>query len=759
MKKNQIAALLIWAALSGSSAIAFPIEHFLSIESQTQPNGDLYWQRGNVNRAILVWKQEVYRYQAQERKEPEIETRLKIAQGYIVMGKFYFAIAELDKVIALSPSDSQILALTRRRLGNAYSGIGEYTKAILNYRKSLEREKSLYTTNNLVETLISRKKYNQFVAAQGRQVNSFGSNAVLYRRQATEDRDAAIKYAELALSMSNKTDLSSVRALINWNNVSGQSLSWQQLRKGERMLDNIPFSRDLVFTMLNWADVDRDRQTYWLKKALNLAKTLNDDYLKSYVFLELGYLEEQSGNLNKASFYSHSSQLMAQAEFAHDSLFRAQQLAGRIYQKKGNRNAAITAYQNAIASFDLLRRDSLTIDIEQRINFDSEIEPMYRNALKLLLNRRQTKKADLLEASAIFDKLRLAQLQNYFGDNCFEIVKENSPLKNNSLSKSTALINSIVLDDRVVFILQLDNGKLIKSETKIAKAELVKQAQQWSKELNNRATFEFRDGSILFYDRIIKPFESELKANNTEVLIFVHDGVLRNLPMAALSDGEEFLAQKWASVSSIGLNFTPTRGEKKETQVLAAGIQIGIPGWTPLYNVASEIKDVQNIVGGDRLLDSQFTIDNLSYQLNKQEYEAVHFATHGYFGGTVENSFILAYKQKISAFELEDILRGSKQIPDLLVLSACETALLNERSLLGLAGIAARSGVSTTLGTLWQVQDDEQSKMIEAFYTYLQSPNYNKATALQKVQTEEINKYVNSHPEKWASLALIGNYR
>lgn len=91
------------------------------------------------------------------------------------------------------------------------------------------------------------------------------------------------------------------------------------------------------------------------------------------------------------------------------------------------------------------------------------------------------------------------------------------------------------------------------------------------------------------------------------------------------------------------------------------------------------------------------------------------------------------------------------------MLSACETALGSDSSLLGLAGIAAISGVDSTLGTLWQVNDDEQSQIIEAFYSYWKSPKYNKATALQQVQIDQIEIF--AHPQKWSALNLIGNFQ
>ncbi|MEM7590598.1 MAG: CHAT domain-containing protein [Cyanobacteria bacterium P01_A01_bin.83] len=714
-------------------------------------SGDRYWQSGQFEQAISVWKQEASTYHDQENKNQEIKTLLKIGQGYISLGQFNSAIVELKRVMALEPSDSS-LALTQTRLGNAYQGVGKLKEAISYYKSSLKKKKSLSTINNLVEAFQSQSKYNLLLAEEAHANDS----STRYHRQAKQNRALALKYAQQALTLSNQTNLSSVRALINWQDISGRALDPDQLEKGSTILKTITPSRKVAFLMLNWADLDRERKATWLTLASDMALALNDSYLKSYVFLELGYFHKELGDLELAANYAQKAQLFAQSEFATDSLFRAQHLAGQIYQKLGDRAAALTAYKNAIASLDLLNQDSVTIDIEQRINFRIQIEPIYQEALKLLLDRPKITKVNLVEALNISDKLRLAQLQNYFGEDCLEI-KEYQEIQDSQISGDTASINSIILDEKVFFILRLDNGEIHYSQANIGRREISKLANQWNQELKTTFVWEFRRNSRQFYDLIIKPFESKLEAKDPEILVFIHDGILRNLPMAALFDGEKFLAQKWASVSSIGLNFTGIPVEEKETKVAAFGLQADIPGWSKLENVAEEIKDVQDIVGGNKFLNQQFTVDNLYRQLDEPEYSIVHLATHGYFGGAAETSFILAYDQKLSALQLEDVLNKSEQILDLVVLSACETAAGSDRAILGLAGVAARSGVKSTLGSFWQVQDKDQSQMIEAFYTYWKNPNYNKATALQKVQIEQIEKY--AHPAQWASLTLIGDHQ
>ena len=697
--------LLLWGMLNPSSVSARSPEASNSAGKLGQPStnhweqsketdlsGDRYWQAGQFEQAISVWKQEASSYQAQKNKDQEIETLLKIGRGYISLGQFNSAIVELKRIMALKPSDSN-RALTQARLGNAYQGIGKLEQAISYYQSSLKQEKSLTTINNLVEALQSQSKYNLLLAESARANDS----ATKYRLQAEQNRDSAFKYAKQALTLSNTTNLSSVRALVSWQDLSGQPLAPLQLKRGSTMLKKLTPSRKAAFLMLNWADVDRQQKAMWLNLAKEMALRLDDAYLQSYVFLEWGYFNKEQGDFESALNHARQAQLFAQETSATDSLFRAQHLAGQIYQNIGEREAALTAYKNAIASLDLLNRDSVAIDIEQRTNFRLEIEPIYREALKLLLYRPEIAKADLKEALAISDKLRLAQLQNYFGEECFEI--DESQNQDSQTATNAAIINSIILDERVFFILQLANGEIHYSQAEIGRREITKLAEQWSQELKTSFVWEFRRNSREFYDLIIEPFEAKLEAKDPEVLIFVHDGILRNLPMAALFDGEEFLAQKWASVSSIGLNFSSIPLETRKNQVAAFGLEADIPGWSKLENVAEEIQDVREIVGGKEFLNQQFTVNNLSRQLDESAYSIVHLATHGYFGGAAETSFILAYEQKISALQLEDILSQSGQIFDLVVLSACETATGSDRAILGLAGVAARSGVKSTLGS------------------------------------------------------------
>ena len=76
--------------------------------------------------------------------------------------------------------------------------------------------------------------------------------------------------------------------------------------------------------------------------------------------------------------------------------------------------------------------------------------------------------------------------------------------------------------------------------------------------------------------------------------------------------------------------------------------------------------------------------------------------------------------------------------------------------MLGLAGVAARSGVQSTLGSLWRVRDDTQAQLIEDFYQNFRSMP--KAQALQQAQIQQIARN-GVDPMEWAGITLIGSWK
>ncbi|ETR70230.1 MAG: hypothetical protein OMM_08961 [Candidatus Magnetoglobus multicellularis str. Araruama] len=159
--------------------------------------------------------------------------------------------------------------------------------------------------------------------------------------------------------------------------------------------------------------------------------------------------------------------------------------------------------------------------------------------------------------------------------------------------------------------------------------------------------------------------------------------------------------------------------------------------------------------------NENYTVDNFKKELNEAHYSIVHLATHGYFGGTPQETFILAYDKKLTMNQLEKIISLStikQNYVDLLILSACQTAKGNERAAFGLAGVALKAGVKSAVATLWTVDDKATSVIINNFYEQINKNSVSKAKALQFAQNKYMDDYLLRHPSFWAPFLLIGNW-
>lgn len=75
---------------------------------------------------------------------------------------------------------------------------------------------------------------------------------------------------------------------------------------------------------------------------------------------------------------------------------------------------------------------------------------------------------------------------------------------------------------------------------------------------------------------------------------------------------------------------------------------------------------------------------------------------------------------------------------ELLILSACSTALSSPNAELGFAGLAAAAGVDATVGSLWQVSDIGTLALVSEFYARLES-NDLRFEALRQAQLALLN--------------------
>ena len=184
-------------------------------------------------------------------------------------------------------------------------------------------------------------------------------------------------------------------------------------------------------------------------------------------------------------------------------------------------------------------------------------------------------------------------------------------------------------------------------------------------------------------------------------------------------------------------------------------------GFAGLPYVADELKAIRELYSGESLLNDQFRLANVEAALQKEPFNIVHIASHGQFGGEVDNTFLLAFDEKFSMSrfgEYVGLFRFREEPLDLLALSACETAAGDDRAALGLAGVAVRAGARSALATLWHVNDPASYELVAEFYRQLRDPSVSRAAALRAAQLKLLGDQRYDHPGYWAPFLLINNW-
>ncbi|MEY2976158.1 MAG: CHAT domain-containing protein [Prochlorotrichaceae cyanobacterium] len=302
------------------------------------------------------------------------------------------------------------------------------------------------------------------------------------------------------------------------------------------------------------------------------------------------------------------------------------------------------------------------------------------------------------------------------------------------LEYETTLPNSDL--DRLNVLLLPGNGKPIHVETDFTRLSLEPVVRSFRQQMTNlmSSPYQYLPTAQTLYDAIIRPIEPDLEQLGIEGLNFIMDSGLRSLPMAALHDGEKFLIEKYSIslMPSFGLTRL-SQNNIQEEEVLAMGAST-FTDLAPLPAVPLELKTVtEEVWVGQQFLNQSFTPENLRQQRELNSYGIVHLATHGEFkSGTLSDSYIQFSDQKVSLDELET-LNLNDPGTDLLVLSACNTALGDRDAELGFAGLAVKAGVSSSLASLWYVSDEATFGLMGSFYQSLRGSR-TKTEALRQAQ-------------------------
>ena len=222
------------------------------------------------------------------------------------------------------------------------------------------------------------------------------------------------------------------------------------------------------------------------------------------------------------------------------------------------------------------------------------------------------------------------------------------------------MLYPIVLKDRIVLLTTLPDG--IHQASSAVSDELLNQAlYDYQNHLQNDLSDGFKQESQRLYNWLIGPIEERLAHSNINTLIIVPDGALTLIPFSTLLDGEKFLAEKYAVVTTPGLQLTdPSAMKRQDVETLILGLSEAVQDYPALPSVEEEVRIIADIIGGTVFPNEAFTSDRVNEELKGTSYRLLHMATHGEFDRDPEKTFILAYDQKLTLNKLEELIKFSK---------------------------------------------------------------------------------------------------
>jgi CHAT domain-containing protein len=731
------------------------------------------YQQGDFTQAIELWNQALTDKGLDSEQHIQILTDL--AAAYQGLGDYQTALAKLQQALSLAQQQGTLSqqVLVQSYLGDILLAMQQPEAAKTQLEKLLEPARTLgeplilaNLLNNLGNVLSIDEDYNKALSV-------YQEAAEIAQR---------LNYIPLQIQvLSNQTQV-----YLSLADPSASLVPFQQaLALVEQLPDNYDKGLQLLglaqlaarllknhadFVKQNFQDEIKLKNYQLLTQVLQLANQYQDKRLSSYAKGLLGQLYEQEQRDDEAMQLTNEAIFFAQE--IPDLLYLWEWQRARLFQAQQHLDAALVAYQQALSHLQPIRLELTVGQRNAKEVFYERIRPVYYGLADVLLQQSnraatsQQKNELLIQARDAIELLKAVELQDYFHDECVSSLPKTSISQLDQLAKQqyTAVFYPILLTNRIELLLSLPDG-IRQIVVPVDYQELAQTVFTFRSNVQRSVDGSFVTQAKQLYNWLIAPLKRELQAYHIDTLVIVPDGPLRTMPFAALYDqpAKKFLFQEMALVVTPGLKLTePHHLPKQDVLVLLNGLSEEVQGFPPLPSVLKEVDNINKLFSkATVLINKDFSLSNLNQALQTTPYQIIHISSHGQFDRDPKRSFLLTYDDKLTMDRLESLLKLSdlrQEKVELLTLSACQTAVGDERAALGLAGVAIKAGARSALASLWFIDDEATSQLVAEFYHQLQQPNLSKAKALQQAQAKIAAQKKFRHPAYWAPFLLIGNW-
>jgi CHAT domain-containing protein/Flp pilus assembly protein TadD len=755
--------------------------------------GGAYDSLGQYQKAIEFYQQALAIQKQIGHRYGEATSLNNLGLAYNNIGQYQKAIEFYQQALAIQTQidDREGESISLNNLGLASDNLGQYQKAIVFYQQALAIKKQIGDRNGEARSLNNLGAIYKNLGQYQKAIDFYQQSLAIKKQIGDRDGEAtslnnlglvydylgqyqkAVDFYQQSVAIAKQIGESSIEA----RSLNNLGAAYDRLGQYQKAID-------------------------FYRQALEMQEKIGDRQGEAKSLNNLGIVYTNLRQYQRA-INLHQQSLAIKKQIG-DRQGEATSLnnLGFNFNQLGQTEISILFYKQSVNVFESIRQSLKELKEEEQQSFTNTIASSYRNLADLLL-----KQGRIMEALQVLDLLKVQELEDYFknikgsdrsaqgvrlleaekaiSDKLLAVNFENSKEINSQLAnkiqqlpkseinkvpdylqkipQGTALLYPLILGDRLEIILFSPNTIPISRTVKIPQKELETLVTDFRAGLLDAGSEDVKEPAAQLYQLLIKPIEAELIQAKATTILYAPDGILRYIPIAALYDGKQWLAEKYRINNLIAYSLFDFFAQPKNSPKILAGAFGGKAGEKKFGQTAlpATLKEVQAIANSFNnsvtLIEENFSRQAIESQF--KNHSILHLATHAEFNiGVPDNSFIIfGNGDKIRLNEITDW-----QIPniDLIVLSACQTGvgkLGDGVEILGFGYQVQKAGAKNAIASLWKVDDAGTQALMEAFYGELKKDDVTSTEALHRAQVALIKSPQYNHPNYWSAFFAIGN--
>jgi CHAT domain-containing protein/tetratricopeptide (TPR) repeat protein len=787
--------------------------------AQTLHNlGSVAESRGDLNRAEQLLQQALAIF------ESLVPNSMQVANALHNLGNVASDRGDLDRAEQyyqqalaifenLAPNSLQV-ASTLGSLGNVASDWGDLDKAEQLYQQALAIEEKLAPNSlQVARTLHSlgnvaflrgdlgkaERYYQQALAIFEQRVPNSLQVANTLHNLATvaysrSDLDKAERLYRQALAIEEKLAPNSLQVASTLGSLGNVASDWGDLDKAEQLYQQAlaieeklaPNSLQVASTLQSFAILARQRQNYpqaqqFLARALAILETqratIQDPETKT------AFAERYFNAYTLQAQLALDQQQPQQAALALERS-RARTLAELMFTRAlPVPTNAPQALKDLIAQQKQLQRDFLLLARQQR-----QTDPDDQDALQ----RLQAMSRELADRQRQLDRQLREQFPAYA--DLLNPQPPAIPQLQAALDANTVLLYHAFANDELLIVAvsrQTVRGYRVKVDPRTLENDLAAFRKLVAKPPLERTASERRKLPALgqrLYATLIKPAEPSLK--NATTVLLCPEGALNQLPWGALIVAVDKQGRPTYWVERVALGITLSAGvylQAKAVRPAERGVAIAAVSQYQqqvaqgsaveqlvrrsggalgdLSAVNQEVEQVRQLLGKQGVMvaqEAEATPERARQMA--QGARVVHFACHARADNVdpLGSGLLLAPAgSDAGLLTAAEVVSKWRLRADVVMLSACETAVGQVRRYEGMYGLARAflfAGARSVGASLWRVDDVSTARLMGAFYReYVRGVP--KVEALRRAQVELLRDKQYADPYYWSCFVLMGAER